>query len=292
MPPSDITDCVCIRASQAIKNRVEPTLPPPKRRMRNMTEFVLRGTYHVTYPKKGAVKTESPCCAKHAKGHDDGPKRAGVDSGVDKSSPEYASAQRLLSSIDSKLQEAEEGRGAVPNGHLIPPQKQQTANPLGPEQAIIKPPAAGGASHGGHQHGISGARVHAHQEDDDDDDGYDSEFVDSALNDYQRHYFAEERASSGTDGEDEDGSVGGDEGDAESRSLLPAGGSRGGAHEHESDGSASEGEGESSRLLTGGGSSKRLRTDSVQLARDSKGFSAAGGRRESGMMRINSIDRM
>ncbi len=236
---------------QAIKRRYEPNPPAPKRRMKNILQFLVNGTYHVTYPKKGALKQES-CCAKHGKcdSKTADPLHQGPDS------QEYNSALRMLSGIDSRLQAAEEG-GVKP---YIGP---TSSSKFTPSAALPPTPTWSGDTRT-----MEPRPPAAVKDGDDTDDGYDSEFVDSALNNYDKYYFHDE------DSGDDQGA-----GQGATSHLLPRGDSL--ADSESGMGSVDD---EETTLVR-----SRIRTDSLQLHKDSTvGTSSKKG----GVMRISSIERM
>jgi hypothetical protein len=109
----------------------------------------------------------------------------------------------------------------------------------------------------------------AHSDDTDEDDGYDSEFVDSALNNYDKYYFHDEDS-----GEDE-----GAEQDASSHLLQ-----RGDNTTADSESGRVSVDDEETALVR-----SRIRTDSLQLHKDS---TAGASSKKAGVMRISSIERM
>ncbi len=163
---------------QVSKKRYELKPPAPKRALQNMLQFFRLGTYNVTYPKKGASPAPAPCCSKHGK----------CDDKAGKLTHEHASALKMLSGIDSRMQAIEEGKGAA-SGRPAGSQTTYTNSALDGGVRTEPPRSAAQAT----------AAADSSEEDD-----YDAEFADSALNNYHKYYFSNgDEAGEVSEGEDE-----------------------------------------------------------------------------------------
>ncbi len=129
--------------------------PPAKKAVKNYLNFVLNGTYNVTYPKYqpkrrtgSSVPDNDECCdGEHGKKASE---KAAEES---KTTTEYANAMKLLNSIDNKLRSTEEGHGAhssssavvdaaaltnTSNSDLFPSQQQTQSTTADPYEIDCK----------------------------------------------------------------------------------------------------------------------------------------------------------